>query len=472
MSSHRGIPVVNQAERSPPGHEAQAARFTLGWIWLGVYALVAAGLLALLLALSRTPIIQDLVPGKEFFRVALVAHVDLTVLVWFVAGAGILWSMHGAARYPRWSLTAFISAVSGTVMISIAPFIGTPQPLMNNYVPVLQHPWFYAGLIAVALGLVIQACVCLRANGLRLRGDDNDAVLRFALVMAALAALVAVASVALSLARLPASVSGEFYFELLFWGGGHVLQFMHTVLMLVAFVMLSSATGSSLPGNPRLHTALFALVVAPLLAVPLLYRFPIESREHILGFTTLMRYGGMASVPLLLLVIAGLGRRVTLSASERPLRAALICSLSLFAGGGIMGFMIRGSNTVIPAHYHGSIVGVTLAYMGVVYLLLPRLGHPLTMPRTAFWQPYVYGIGQVMHVTALAWTGGHGVQRKTAGSAQGLDSIQEIVGMGLMGLGGLIAVIGGLMFLVVVIAALRARVAQPVSGFSIPPAPH
>ena len=142
---------------------------------------------------------------------------------------------------------------------------------MNNYVPVLQRPWFYAGLIAVATGLVIQACVCLRANGLRLRGDDNDAVLRFALVMAALAALVAVASVALSLARLPASVSGEFYFELLFWGGGHVLQFMHTVLMLVAFVMLSSATGSSLPGNPRLHTALFALVVAPLLAVPLLY---------------------------------------------------------------------------------------------------------------------------------------------------------------------------------------------------------
>ena len=48
----------------------------------------------------------------------------------------------------------------------------------------------------------------------------------------------------------------------------------------------------------------------------------------------------------------------------------------------------------------------------------------------------------------------------------------RFVGMGLMGLGGLIAVIGGLMFLVVVIAALRARVAQPVSGFSIPPAPH
>jgi hypothetical protein len=463
---------VNPANNEFSMHEPVAARFAIGWIWLGVYALVAAGLLALLLALARTPVIQDLVPGKEFFRVALVAHVDLSVLVWFIAGAGMLWSLHGAARYPAWSRGAFISAVSGTVMISIAPFVAAQKPLMNNYVPVLQHPWFYAGLIAVAAGLVIQACVCVRANGLLPRVRDHDGVLRFALAMAALCALLAVACVAASHARIPASVGGEFYFDLLFWGGGHVLQFMHTVLMLVAFMMLLRASGSSLPGSPRLHVALFVLAVAPLGAVPLLYRFAIESREHILGFTSLMRYGGMASIPLLLLVAAGLAPRVPLAAGERPLRAALLCSLSLFAGGGIMGFMIRGSNTVIPAHYHGSIVGVTLAYMGVVYLLLPRLGRPLTMPRAASWQPYVYGIGQVMHITALAWTGGHGVKRKTAGTAQGLDSLQEVVGMGLMGLGGLIAVCGGLMFLVIVIAALRAPRRQPASGIPIPAAPR
>jgi cytochrome c oxidase subunit 1 len=36
--------------------------------------------------------------------------------------------------------------------------------------------------------------------------------------------------------------------------------------------------------------------------------------------------------------------------------------------------MIRGVNVVIPAHYHGSIVGITLAFMGLAYVLLPRLG--------------------------------------------------------------------------------------------------
>ena len=36
----------------------------------------------------------------DFFRVALVVHVDLSVLVWFVAMAGMLWSLNSrAARH-------------------------------------------------------------------------------------------------------------------------------------------------------------------------------------------------------------------------------------------------------------------------------------------------------------------------------------------------------------------------------------
>jgi len=42
------------------------------------------------------------------------------------------------------------------------------------------------------------------------------------------------------------------------------------------------------------------------------------------------------------------------------------------------------------------------------------------------------------------------VQRKVAGAEQVLRSTPEVVGMGIMGLGGLIAIVGGLLFLVVV----------------------
>jgi hypothetical protein len=442
-------------------------RLALAWIWLGVIALVGAGLLALALALSRTPGVQDLFPGGEFFRVALVAHVDLSVLAWFIAGAGLLWSWH-ARRAGASELLAFAASLAGTLLIALAPFLGAGAPLMNNYVPVLQHPLFFAGLGLLGGGLALAALDYLLAHP-PVPARDAIGLRRAALGFGALCAPLALGCVALSARGLPAGAGGEYLFDLLFWGGGHVLQIMHTVLMLVAFHMLLEGTGVRLPGPSGLQYALFALCVAPLAALPWLYAQPVDSAAHLVGFTTLMRWGGVASIPLLLLVIAGSLRGGVRDLATRPARAALLCALALFCGGGLTGFMIQGSNTVIPAHYHGSIVGVTMAYMGVVFLLLPQLGRPLAFPRAAAWQPYLYGIGQVLHVTGLAWTGGHGVKRKVAGAAQGLDSVQELLGMALMGLGGLVAVAGGVLFLVIAIASL-CRVAVPAPGLPIAPA--
>jgi heme/copper-type cytochrome/quinol oxidase subunit 1 len=126
----------------------------------------------------------------------------------------------------------------------------------------------------------------------------------------------------------------------------------------------------------------------------------------------------------------------------------------LFGVGGIIGFMIQGSNVTVPAHYHGSIVAVTLAYMGITYHLLPLLGFRRPAGRLVILQPWIYASGQLMHVIGLAWSGGYGVQRKTAGGAQALDGIEKIAGMGLMGLGGLVAVVGGVLFLVITFKAM------------------
>jgi hypothetical protein len=62
-----------------------------------------------------------------------------------------------------------------------------------------------------------------------------------------------------------------------------------------------------------------------------------------------------------------------------------------------------------------------------------------------------------MHILGLVWSGGYGVQRKVAGSEQVLRSASEVAGMGLMGLGGAVAIVGGLLFVVVVARALRGR---------------
>ena len=121
-----------------------------------------------------------------------------------------------------------------------------------------------------------------------------------------------------------------------------------------------------------------------------------------------------------------------------------------------MGFMIDGNNVKIPAHYHGCIVGVSLALMGLTYQLIPALGFNKPNFKLSKLQLWIYASGQFLHIVGLVWSGGYGVERKIAGAAQGLDSMGRIAGMGLMGLGGLLSAVGGFMFIVLVIKAMMA----------------
>jgi len=447
---------MNYSDYHLPVPADESRRPAVAWLTLGLAALVASGLFSILLVLSRTPAIQDIIPWLDFFHVALVVHVVLSVLIWFLAFAGVLWSLNSTPGKPIWDWCALGLAALGTAAITIAPFAGVGNPLMNNYVPVLQHPWFMAALVAFAIGfslLIVRSLAYPIPARRPLTGAD---ALRSGIYGSTVTAAVAMVAFIWSyLAIPPGRLSGEGYYEFLFWGGGHIIQFTHTVLMLVAWLVLAQASGATVRLAPRTAIFLFWLVVVPVAGTPLIYlAYDVVSPEHRVAFTTLMKYGGLASLPLGLVVGWSLLTAGKAPVTERPVRAALIASITLFAMGGVIGFLIHGVNVVIPAHYHGSIVGVTLAFMGLTYYLLPRFGYRKPTSRLAHAQPYVYGGGQLLHILGLAWSGGYGVQRKTAGSAQGLENLPEIAGMALMGLGGLIAIIGGLLFLVVAIRAM------------------
>ena len=81
-----------------PAADDDARRMTAGWLFLGLAALVIGGLFTILIVLSRTPFFQEIIPWVDFFRTALVVHVDLTVLVWFLAFSGVLWSYNSASQ--------------------------------------------------------------------------------------------------------------------------------------------------------------------------------------------------------------------------------------------------------------------------------------------------------------------------------------------------------------------------------------
>jgi hypothetical protein len=236
---------------------------------------------------------------------------------------------------------------------------------------------------------------------------------------------------------------------------------------------LADAIGARLHFTPRVVVFLFSLALLLVLATPVIYlTYDVTSVEHRRALTWMMRVGGGLSIlPLGLGLIFALFERRSVPEAAKPARAALIMSLTLFAMGGLIGFVIHGSNVKIPAHYHGCIVGITLAFMGVAYDLLPRFGFAAPEGRLARWQPYIYGIGQLMHIAGLVWSGGYGVERKVAGADQLLGNMQQVAGMGLMGLGGLIAIVGGTLFLAVVARSVYASGRREVNKVRVARAP-
>ncbi len=437
-------------------------KITTAWLMLGLASLVGAGIFSILLVLARTPAIQEMTPLIDFFRIALVVHVDLSVLIWLLSMAGVMWSLSSSRDLPGWDRFSFLLAAVGTAIVIISPFVGAADPLMNNYVPLLRHPVFYTGMGLFTAGIASHLLRSLLTRRGITQGLDGTAALQFGSTLAALTTAVALAAFISSWAGIPGEIDGQAYFEFLFWGGGHVLQFTHTLLMMVAWVVLAHASGCRFELTPRLTLTFLIIMALPIITVPFLYiAHDIITPGHRLAFTELMKYGGLSCLPLGLAVLVSLfkaGKPGEEFAHEgRYLRSALLASLGLFAVGGALGFMISGLDIVIPAHYHGSTVGVTIAFMGLSYYLLPRLGFGAIPARMASWQPYLYGGGQLLHIIGLAWSGGYGVQRKTAGLAQGVDRLGEVAGMGLMGLGGLISVIGGLLFLIVCYRSIRGR---------------
>ncbi len=446
----------------PRDHRRPLAAF---WLLTGVAALLISGLFVLLILASRTPGLQALFPWQNFFHMAIVAHVDFSVLIWFAAFAALFWSLTSAPRALPLQLTGAALVLLGALCMAAGPFFGG-VPLMSNYVPVLVNTAFISGLVLFAAGfilLALHALICAKPLGTPLTGEG---VLRFGGQTAALAIVLAGGALIWSYLRTPEYLHGMAYYEVLFWGSGHILQFAWVQLMLVVWLWLAHLGQVQNPLSARINLFLLLLGIVPVfLSVWAYLAFDVAGHQHRNFFVWLMAAGGgLAAGPMGMALLVGLWRTpATTDPGLRAVRAALMFSIYLFGIGGMLGFLVTDSNTIVPAHYHGCIVGVTLAMMAMVLQLLPKLGLGTASTRLALALPWVYGIGQSLHVVGLAFAGGHGVQRKTAGADQGLEGFAQILGMSVMGLGGLVATVGGLLFVWAVWGAWRNRSQAPLS---------
>ncbi len=141
------------------------------------------------------------------------------------------------------------------------------------------------------------------------------------------------------------------------------------------------------------------------------------------------------------------------STLQRALLAGFWSSVSLTALGVALGVCIRGSNTLVPAHYHASLGGVTVAFMTAAYLIVhsAKGGDGLV---TRIWnsagkQLILFAVGQSVFALGFGLGGLYGAARKAYASEQHVRSVGEYIGLSTMGIGGIVAMVSGVWFLVI-----------------------
>jgi len=452
---------------------AGTERLIHSWLVLAIASLIFAGLFAFFIAMARTPYIQDVLPGIDNAKIYLAGHVVLSLVIWFLAFSGMLWVLASTGfgdREPGCSKTAlagFFMSAAGTAVLITPAILRKGTPVFTNYVPVIDHPLYYAGLLLFAAGMLVYLAGLLPGFISTFKGETKFRGESYGMAVAGVGVLVACLCYMLAYITFPGDLKKFVYLEHFFWGGGHVLQFVNSAGMLVAWMLLTRFTLDLSPLSDKKAAFVFGLLVLFMLPAPTFY-FLFEGGQDSfkLAFTKLMQFGYIATVLVVAVGViraamstatgVSLGQRIKGLPWEKPGFSALAFSLLLFAAGGIFALFIRGSNTKIPSHYHGVIGAVTVSFMGLTYYILPLIRREIVTPRAAKFQPYIYGAGQLLFAIGLFWAGGHGVSRKTYGETQGLDSLVKKASMMTMGLGGLIAIIGGATFVYIVLRSLLA----------------
>lgn len=445
-----------------------------GWIALALLVLVFAGAFAFAVVIGRMPPFDRWVTDPGYFKRCLVAHVNLALVAWFYSFlVGLLFLLPARATIqnkdgsavsdrvgwlPRNSVYV---AAAGVVAILVGALIPGSQPILSNYIPTIDNAIFKAGQILFGVGVVLSFL------DRRIFWSPADGVSAFEMPAAARAGLRAAASVfvlaaitfVISIFTQRQGLEISVHYELLVWGVGHVLQLVCVIAMVAIWlILLESALGAS-PVSARAGSMLFIALAIPWTIAPLLALQGTGTTAYRNGFTSLMQWCIFPVVTIFLirciqfLVAAARAGRLRARDWLDPRLSGFAVSAGLTLLGFGLGAMIRGSNTIVPAHYHAAVGGVTVAFMAITFPLLEVFGFRFLSTRVtkaAGLQPILYGGGMLLFSAGFALAGAHGMGRKAYGAEQATRSFVETIGLGMMGVGGLVAIAGGLLFLGIV----------------------
>jgi heme/copper-type cytochrome/quinol oxidase subunit 1 len=451
-------------------------RLIYGWLLYAVGAAAIGGLLAFAVAMTRTPGVR-LLPSARAFQVILVGHVTYTLTIWLLAFIAAIWA-HVAAQAGlplnrRLNGVALAIAVSGAAILTIPIILFQGRDVMTDYVPLLDTPLFFAGFVTFLAGIGIAAANYLIAVARRSTGLP---LVAYGMACAAVAVLVALAALGVAALRLGIGANGRepaAYYQAMFWGMGHSFQYVSVAAMTVTWFIL----GCAFLGAPRVHQKLARATFTLFALFPLASLFPYFLYDPI--SVPAQRAWGISldvglSLPVMILgpvilIWAWRARREKLAAWVKripwgdPRLTALVFSIALFALGLSIHPAARQGTLRTPAHYHSVVVGgVTLAFMGLAYHLLHALNRELVWRKIVGLQPYLFASGMMLLVLGLLSAGDLGAPRKTYDAA--VVGVAWLKPMVLVGIGAGTAVLGGALFVIVMLFVLLRTRARPATA--------
>ncbi|MDR0774141.1 MAG: cbb3-type cytochrome c oxidase subunit I [Rickettsia sp.] len=437
-------------------------KLAIYWLGNGIFSLALAGVYSIILVMLRTPMCVNLFSNTEIFRSALVIHVNLSILVWLMSVTACVWSYN--LESTTFSIACVIIAFISTALIALSLFCGQNFPVMNNYIPMLENIIFILGISLFGVSVLLFALYilwnCCKISYFK---SYFNSLINFTILSTVIMWVLVWVCFIWSYCQLQeiiklVPVDIEFYYELLFWSGGHLLQFIYTqILILVMTVLFHAWIGKELRFKKLYLALLYLNFIISIAAISGHLLYDIIDAEFKEYYTKQMKYGGgIAPVLSLIVMFYELkwfhshesGNYIKGSKDIRKVQMSLvkttiICSSILFLSGGFIGILIIGMNVTIPAHYHGSIVGISVAFMGFCFLLCDDKQQKNSYFTTAI---ITITIGQMLHIIALFFAGGYGMLRKTPWVEM---PVTNKLLMGIMGGGGGIAIVGGLMFVII-----------------------
>lgn len=467
---------------------------------VAVVSLLLGVIAASLLVLTRWQVIH-LLPSDWYYRM-LTFHGMNALVFWivFFEIAGLYFGstiiLNSRMSTPKVGWLAFILMVLGFGLVEYTVLAGKADVLFTSYIPLRADPLYYLGVILFAVGALI-GCFLFFANLYVAKKEKTYEgslpLFTYGLLAACIIAILTIATGAIiyiptflwSIGIIKSFDAG--LYKLVWWGFGHSSQQINVTAMIAIWYLGVYLTVGGTSINEKVSRVAFFLYMIGI---------NVASAHHILGdpgvspVFKVFNTSYIMYIAVLASMIHAFAVPSALESAQRrrgytkglfdwlinapwknPAFSAVLLAIIGFGFiGGVTGVingmeqtnMIVHNTLSIPGHFKGTVViGTTLTFMGATYYLIPLIfRRKIAFYKAAQIQPWLFGGGIALVSVSMYILGALGIPRRHyditfSGSlfTHTFNPISDLFWV-LFAIGGLMAVAGALIWLVIVVVSV------------------